>query len=86
MATLAFNELTPFLSQPFRKKNSPFHDGGRDHIETSPLICSTNQWTGFYMMTASVMKGLIIINIIVSPICDVKYDFRFFLTLLYECF
>ena len=34
------------------------HDGGRYHIETSPLICSANQWTGFYMITASVMKGL----------------------------
>ena len=28
-----------------------FHDGGRCHIEISPLICS-----GFYMITASVMK------------------------------
>ena len=36
----------------------PFHDGGRYHIETSPLICSANQWTGFYMITASVMKEL----------------------------
>ena len=27
-------------------------------METSPLICSANQWTGFYMITASVMKGL----------------------------
>ena len=36
-----------------------FHDGGRNHIETSPLICSTNQWTGFYMISASIMKGLI---------------------------
>ena len=34
-----------------------FHDGGRCHIETSPLICSANQWTGFYMITASIMKG-----------------------------
>ena len=31
-----------------------FHDGGCYHIETSPA----NQWTGFYMITASVMKGL----------------------------
>ena len=30
----------------------------RYHIETSPLICGANQWTGFYMITASVMKGL----------------------------
>ena len=35
-----------------------FHDGGRYHIEASPLICSANQWTGSYMITASVMKGL----------------------------
>ena len=27
-------------------------------IETSPLVCSANQRTGFYMITASVMKGL----------------------------
>ena len=36
-----------------------FHDGGRYHIETSPSICSANQWTGFYMIMASVMKELI---------------------------
>ena len=36
----------------------PFHDRGRYHIETSPLICSANQWIGFYMITASVLKGL----------------------------
>ena len=35
-----------------------FHDGGRYHIETSPLICYANQWTGFSMITASVMKEL----------------------------
>ena len=27
-------------------------------MENSPLICSANQWTGFYMITASVMKEL----------------------------
>ena len=27
-------------------------------METSPLICSANQWTGFYMITASVTKEL----------------------------
>ena len=26
------------------------------HIETSPLIWYGNQWTGFYMIEASVMK------------------------------
>ena len=35
-----------------------FHDGGRYHIESSRLICSANQWTGFYMISASVMKEL----------------------------
>ena len=27
-------------------------------METSLLICGANQWTGFYMILASVMKGL----------------------------
>ena len=27
-------------------------------MQTGPLISSANQWTGFYMITASVMKGL----------------------------
>ena len=36
----------------------PLYDGGRYHIETSPLIRGANQWTGFYMITASVLKGL----------------------------
>ena len=27
-------------------------------MEISPLICSANQWTGFYMIAASVLKGL----------------------------
>ena len=35
-----------------------FHEGGRYHIETSQLICSASQWTGFYIITASVMKEL----------------------------
>ena len=28
---------------------------GLNHIETSPLICSANQWAGFYMIETSVM-------------------------------
>ena len=35
-----------------------FHDGGTHDIETSPLICTANQWTGFYMIRTSVMKKL----------------------------
>ena len=27
-------------------------------METSPLICGANQWTGFYMIMASNMKEL----------------------------
>ena len=34
------------------------HDGRCYHIEISPLICRANQWTGFYMITASVIKEL----------------------------
>ena len=37
---------------------NPFMTEAVYHIETSPLICSENQWTGFYMITAPVMKGL----------------------------
>ena len=44
----------------FEKICQLFHDGGRYHIETSPLICRANHWAGFYMITASVMKELII--------------------------
>ena len=39
-----------------------FYDGGCCHVETSPLICSANQRTGFYMITASVMKELSTLN------------------------
>ena len=28
------------------------------HIETSPLISSADQWTAFYMITASVLREL----------------------------
>ena len=35
-----------------------FHDGGHYHIEISPLVCSANHWTGFYVIETSVMKEL----------------------------
>ena len=35
-----------------------FMMGDRYHIETSPMICAAHQWTGFYVITASVMKEL----------------------------
>ena len=37
---------------------SLFHDGGPYHIETSLLVCSTNQLTGFYMIGTSVKTEL----------------------------
>ena len=35
-----------------------FHKVGRYHVETSPLICCENQWTGFYMIGTFDMKKL----------------------------
>ena len=35
---------------------------GSYHIETSPLICTTNQWTSFYMIGTSVMKELLLMS------------------------
>ena len=32
------------------------HDGAPYHKETSSMICKTNQWSGFYIIGASVMK------------------------------
>ena len=32
--------------------------GAPYHIETSPLICSVNQWTGFYMIRIFFMEEL----------------------------
>ena len=34
------------------------HDGNPYHIETSPLSCFANQWTGFGITRTSVMKEL----------------------------
>ena len=49
-----------------------FHDGVHYHIETSPLFCGANQWTGFYTITTSVMKELI------WSFCINKYRFTLF--------
>ena len=51
-------ELQKLLQAHADKSYLLCHGGGRYHIETSPLICSANQWTGFYMISASVMKEL----------------------------
>ena len=39
-------------------KHYLFQDEGPYRIETSPLICKANRWTGFYMTRTSVMKEL----------------------------
>ena len=54
-----------------------FQDGGRYHIETNPLICSANQWTGFYMITASVLKGLISSLIVIITFVNVLQNHKF---------
>ena len=51
-----FDSYQPISCNWYHEMGELFHDGGRYHIETSPLICRANQWTGFYMITASVMK------------------------------
>ena len=35
-----------------------FHGGGPYHIETSPLISRTNQWTGFYIIGTFALSSL----------------------------
>ena len=52
------NRTNVTIRSSFVLYNKLFHDGGRYHIETSPLICSENQWTGFYTITVTVMKEL----------------------------
>ena len=44
-----------FKKKPFIQL---FRDGGPYHIETSPLVCKANQWTGFYIIGTSVLKEL----------------------------
>ena len=59
--TKAITSLSRYLRSKFYRdfKDAKLNnDGGRCHIETSPSICSANQQTDFYMITASVMKEL----------------------------
>ena len=39
-----------------------FHYEGSYHIETSPLICSANQWTNFNVTRTSTMKEFYYMN------------------------
>ena len=45
----------------FHKKVPSTHGGGPYNRETSPLICSANQWTGFYMIRIMI-KVLLCVN------------------------
>ena len=40
-----------------------FYDGSPYHIETSPLNCKANQWTGFFMIGTSIIKELKHVNV-----------------------
>ena len=53
---------------------------GRCHIEISQLIYRANQWTGFYMITASVMKELNAISVIQVPTSSTVKDMIAILT------
>ena len=52
-----FQDFLRLCKCSFLNFSLPFRAGGNNHIETSPLICSANHWTGFYVITASVMKS-----------------------------
>ena len=56
---LACKLLVQMYLMPTRNKwliKLIFYDGGLYHIEISPLVFSTNQWTDFYMVGTSVIK------------------------------
>ena len=58
LLALVTTEVLSRILLTFSEETLNFPDGGRYHVETSPLICSANQWTGFYMITLSVRKEL----------------------------
>ena len=50
------NRSSEYMKISYRVNS--LHDGGPYHVETSPMICRANQWTGFYVIGTSVVKGL----------------------------
>ena len=42
--------------------NQLLHNIGSYHVETRPLVCRENQWTGFYMTEIFVMKELMVVT------------------------
>ena len=80
LSTFHLNPIGAFLFNSFRY-----------HVETSPLICRANQWTGFYMITASVMKELKskVASPLNEPMDESALSFCIICELtetLYECF
>ena len=57
-----------------------FLGGSASHIETSPLICSANQLTGFFMIEISVMKEL---RTILSGLFDFVFVEELFILIIY---
>ena len=55
---VSLNSLPPLPLNSLIFIYALFHDRGPFHIETGPLICSANEWTGFYMIGTSVLKEL----------------------------
>ena len=56
----------------FNTALNSFHDESPYHIETSPLICFVNKWTGFYMIGTSVIKELIT-SAVKKPMLEISY-------------
>ena len=60
---LQYVNVQNFCVTYFLNQSLLVHEGGPYHMEVSPLICSANQWTGFYMIGTSVFKELILESI-----------------------
>ena len=59
LPVLSFEKTILNIAHDTKELSSLFYAGGCYHIERSPLMCCANQWTDFYMATASVMRELI---------------------------
>ena len=53
-AACGYASITLEKKQQHQSEGS-FNDGGSYHLDTSPLTCRANQWTGFYIIKTSVM-------------------------------
>ena len=71
---IIFRILTNIYERAFSGNSSFFHDGSPYRTETSPLICSGNQRTGFYMIGTSLMKEL------KASLISTSYLFKYSLT------